>query len=88
VATQTPPDAELIARYIELNPHKPGEANARLAEFGVAVWALVAYWQSVNRDTAQVARDYRLPVEAVEAALAYYRTHQTVIDARLAVNAS
>lgn len=32
---------ELVARWIELNPHKPGPAEARVRGYGVAVWALI-----------------------------------------------
>jgi len=34
-----------------------------------------------------VADDYALPYSAVQAALAYYRQHKSVIDARIAANA-
>ncbi len=37
-------------------------------------------------DVRRVADDYDIPVEAVEAALAYYREHRAVIDDRLAAN--
>ena len=76
-------DDERIAQYIELNPHKPGLANARLKEYGVAVWALIGYLHAAKGDIARVATDYRLPREAVEAALAYYRKHKAAIDTRL-----
>jgi hypothetical protein len=33
-----------------------------------------------------VAADYAIPLEAVEAAIAYYRQHTEVIEARLAAN--
>lgn len=81
-------EEQLIARYIEPNPHKGGLAEARLVDYGIAVWALIAYWQGVQGDAAQVANDYDIPREAVEAALAYYRRHQNVIEARLAANAA
>ena len=35
----------------------------------------------------QVARDYDVSREAVEAAIAYYRQHKPLIDARLLANA-
>ena len=35
----------------------------------------------------QVARDYAVSREAVEAAIAYYRQHKPLIDARLLANA-
>ena len=77
----------LIARYIDANPHDRGAAEARLRDHGTSVWALVGYYlQAVGRDAEQVAHDYHLPREAVEAALAYYRQHQALIDARLLLN--
>ena len=76
----------LITDYVELNPDKPGFDQARLKEFGVAIWALVAYYQVVNGDLNQVAHDYEIPCEQVKAALAYYKRHRTLIDARVAIN--
>jgi uncharacterized protein (DUF433 family) len=79
-------DDQLIDTYIELNPHKPWVAEARLKEYGIAVWALVGHLPAVEDDIAWLASDYDIPSEAVEAALVYYRRHQTLIDARLAAN--
>jgi uncharacterized protein (DUF433 family) len=76
----------LIAGYIEENPAKPGPADARLIGYGVPVWALIGYLSAVGHRARDVAADYDLPMEAVEAALAYYKHHQAVIDARLAAN--
>ena len=81
-------DQELIDKYIEPNPYRPGAAEARVVEYAVPVWALVGHLEAVHDDVAQVAHDYRLPREAVEAALAYYRRYKTLIDARLEANAS
>jgi uncharacterized protein (DUF433 family) len=81
-------EQELIKRWIEQQPHRPDPAEARLVEFGIPVWALVGYLEAVRNDVAQVADDYEVPCEAVEAALAYYRQHRQVIDARIAANAA
>ena len=81
-------DQELIARHIEPNPHRSGQHEARLKEYGVSVWALVGYWKGAGGDVDQVAEANQVPREAVEAALAYYRQHQYLIDARLALNAA
>ena len=78
---------ELITQYIEPNPHYPGIAEARLKRYGVAVWALIGQLPARANDLAQVARDYDVPLEAVEAAYAYYQRHRAVIDARIAANA-
>lgn len=77
---------ELIAKYIELNPQRPGLAEARLVDYGVAVWALIGYLQAASGDIDRVAADYDVPREAVEAAIAYYQRHHAVIDARINAN--
>ena len=78
-------DDELITRYIELNPQRPGIDRARLKDYGVSVWALIGYLkQATGGDIARVAADYDVPIEAVEAALAYYQPHPAAIDARIA----
>jgi uncharacterized protein (DUF433 family) len=83
----TEPEA-LIERYVEPNPHHVGPADVRLREHCVPVWALVGYWKAAEGDVERVAADYRLPREAVEAAIAYYKRNQAVIDARIAANAA
>ena len=40
----------------------------------------------VAGDPLRVAEDYEVPLEAVEAALAYYELHRYLIDARIALN--
>ena len=78
---------DLIARYIEEDSQtSPG--SARLRESGVEVWALVAQLPAVEGDVKRVADAYGIPSEAVEAALAYYRRHKELIDARIALNAA
>jgi uncharacterized protein (DUF433 family) len=86
MATRERPGTELIDRYIEPNPHKPGEAEVRLRGSGVSVWVIVDYWSSAGFDKQQVANDFDLPLEAVEAALAYYKVHKLLVDARIALN--
>jgi uncharacterized protein (DUF433 family) len=81
-------DQERITRYVEQHPRKRGEAEARLADSKIAIWALVGYLRMVDGDVDRVAADYDLPRDAVEAALAYYRQHRAAIDARLAANGS
>lgn len=76
----------LIERYIEQNPHRPGLDEARLIGYGVAVWALIGYLSGASGDVARVAEDYNIPLEAVQAAIAYYDEHRILIDARRAAN--
>lgn len=81
-------DDQLLARYIEEDPDSPGAADARLMNFGVPVWAIIGYLPAVGHQPHKVAAAYRLPEEAVRAALAYYQRHRCAIDARIAANAS
>jgi uncharacterized protein (DUF433 family) len=75
------------------DPHRPGADRVRLAEYGIAVWAIVGYLQALGDDItpetiAKTADDYRIPVTAVTTALAYYGEHRQAIDTRLAINAN
>lgn len=84
IAGQLPDEAldmdALIEKYIFVPPFgDPGAA--RVVGPGVSVWALIAYYEAVDHDTNQVAHDYRLCRDAVDAAVAYYRRHQPLIDA-------
>jgi uncharacterized protein (DUF433 family) len=82
-------DEELIACEIEEDRYHPGPADVRLRRSGVHVWAIIGYYLGGAReDRAAVAQDYRISLEEVDAALAFYRGHQAVIDARLAANQS
>jgi uncharacterized protein (DUF433 family) len=79
-------EEELIGRYVELNPHKPWLAEARLIGSAISVWALVGALPAVDGDLDKLAAAYDLPREAVDAAMAFYRRHRCLIDARLAAN--
>jgi uncharacterized protein (DUF433 family) len=84
-------DDALIARYVEDDPDRPGPANARLADSGVPIWALIGYLHAAAcGDEAQAAADYRVPAEAVRAAVAYYERarNRPLIDALIALNAA
>lgn len=81
-------DKQLIDEYIEFNPAKPGLAEARLVKYGVPVWAIIGYLEAVHQNAGRVADDYDLPLNAVNAAIAYYRAHRTLIDDRIAANAA
>lgn len=76
-------DDELIARYISAVDPDQVHSEARLAGSGINVWALLRAVRRMNGDIAQAAEEYDVPVEAVEAALAYYLRHRRVIDAQI-----
>lgn len=82
-------DRELIERFIdpEWEQYPAGPADARLREYGVPVWALIAHFRATGNDRDQLANDYQLPRQAVDAAFAYYRLHKEHIDARIVLSA-
>lgn len=84
-------DQKLIEQYIDVGTdgQDPTErADVRLRNYGVPVWAIIGQWRALDRDVEQVALDYDISREAVEAALAYYRCNKTYIDARLLLNSA
>jgi uncharacterized protein (DUF433 family) len=83
-------EQELIEHYIDLDTDRypGGQADARLREYGVPVWALIAQLRALDGNLEQLASDYDLPREAVQAALAYYRCHKEYIDARVLLNSA
>jgi uncharacterized protein (DUF433 family) len=76
----------LLKRYIHLDPAESGVDQARVAPADVPVWVIVAQVEGAGGDVAQVAEDYELPREAVEAALIFYRRNRAAIDARRTEN--
>lgn len=76
----------LLSRWIEEDAHRPGPADARLREYGVAVWAIVGHLEGTGGDVQQTATDYDIPLDAVIAAQHYYRRNAPTIDARRARN--
>lgn len=77
---------DLIARYIMADPHRRGPVEAVLRGSNISVWAIVGALWGHDFDVALVARAYEIPVEAVEAAKAYYEQHRAVIDALIQEN--
>lgn len=82
-------DAEktaLIEKYLERDPYKPGRAEAVVKGRRLHVWALIGHLEAVDGSIEEVAKDYRIPVEAVKAAVAYYEENKCFIDDRLEQN--
>ena len=77
-----------VTHHVGEDPEHRGPARARLRDSGVEVWVLVAQLPAMDSDPARLAEAYGLPLEAVEAALAYYRHHKKEIDAQIALNAA
>jgi uncharacterized protein (DUF433 family) len=81
-------ETDVIERFLEADPADPDPAAWRLKERSVPVWAIVGALTEEVDNVAQVAADYGVSVQAVAAALTYYRQHANLIDARLAANAA
>ena len=79
--------SDLVTKWIRPHPRRRGVEEARLVAPQLAVWALIGHLRTVDRDITRTAAAYRIPPEAVEAALLYYHQHRAEIDARLAANA-
>lgn len=87
-----------LRRMVGPDRHRPGVERGRLIAESVPVWAIIGHIGAVGDTTdpgaitdeviAQVAFDYDIPLEAVEAAILYYQEHRGAIDALLAANAA
>ena len=84
MAVQQQPDP--LEQWIEPHSWRRGVEEARLRDPKISVWALIGHLRMVDGDLGRVAEDYRIPREAVEAAVAYYERYRSEIDARLAAN--
>ncbi|MEA2511463.1 MAG: hypothetical protein QOF33_2572 [Thermomicrobiales bacterium] len=78
---------ELIEKYIRQDPNRPGrqEAWADIGTTGAPVWYLIPHLRAAG--LAEVARDWGLPKEAVVAAVAYYRRHRDLFEAKFLLEA-
>lgn len=79
---------ELIAEYILVSENRGDVEDARLARYGVPVWALVGYLPAAHGNLGEIADAYQLPLDAVLAAFAFYAHHKSAIDVRIAANAA
>lgn len=80
-------DDELIEKYIYASPRRGGLANVVVEPYVISVWALIGAMTLGGATAEEVVRDYRITDEAMQAALAFYRRHKEVIDARIDENA-
>ncbi len=89
-------EARLLA-MVEMDPVRPGLERGKLIDYGIPVWGIIAHLQALTGADieddidavaiAQAAEDYRIPEEAVMAAIAYYHKHRALIDGLHARNA-
>ena len=78
--------SDAISRYIDPETASVSPERARLRDYGVEVWILVAQLPAYQGDIGRLANDYGVPTEAVDAALGYYRRNKAVIDAQILLN--
>lgn len=78
-------EQQLIEKHIDLDydryPYR--RADAWLRESGVSMWVIVRNLDMYRGDRDQVARDFDLSQEEIDAALAHYRLHKKYVDARM-----
>jgi uncharacterized protein (DUF433 family) len=67
-------------RYLEPKPYKHTRQLGIVGR-NMTVWNLVAHVLNEDRAPEEVAKSFRLPLEAVNEALDYYRRNQAMIDA-------
>lgn len=79
---------QLIASHVEPNPATTDVAEYRLRreDNGYPVWSIIGDLDPGGANIEQVARDYAISREAVEAVLAFYARNMAAIDARLAAS--
>lgn len=81
-------EQQLIEKHIDLNydryPYR--RADAWLRESGVSIWVIIRNLDMYQGDRDQVARDFDLSQEEIDAALAYYQRHKKYVDARITLH--
>lgn len=81
-------EQQLIEKHIDLDydryPYR--RADAWLRESGVSIWVIIRSLAMYHGDRDEVARDFDLSQEEIDAALAYYRRHKKYVDARIVLD--
>jgi uncharacterized protein (DUF433 family) len=72
--------AQTTYKWLEPKPAKRSTRQLGIRGRNMTVWNLVADVVAGGKSPDEVARDYRLPPDAVEEALAYYRANCHWID--------
>ena len=75
-------EQELIERWIVPHRGKRGHAESVILNNGTSVWVIIYQWL-YDGNIERVKSSYELSEEAFDAAIAYYRQHKHVIDARI-----
>ncbi|HLY66058.1 MAG TPA: hypothetical protein VKU60_11040, partial [Chloroflexota bacterium] len=71
------------------NPNKASSLDEYwLVGSAVPVWAIIGYLPVVDWEAKAAAKAYHVPIEAIDAAIAYYQRNQRLIDHRIGENAT
>ena len=73
--------ADKIEQYID-DIERPGRAALKA---GPSVWFVISTFRLCEGDLQATAHEFDVPVEAIEA-VAYYKRHKALIDARIEMN--
>lgn len=86
---------ELLA-MVKRDSSRPGRAFARLVEYETPIWAIILHMttfggsvdatNSTAAEIADAADAYRIPEQAVRAAVAFYTKYRPSVDAFLLLN--
>jgi uncharacterized protein (DUF433 family) len=74
---------ETTYKWLEPKPYKKFTKQLGIKGRNMIVWNLVAEVVVSERTPEEVAKDYRLPLEAVQEALEYYYANKEWIDAEV-----
>ncbi|MBA2454720.1 MAG: hypothetical protein H0V47_16240 [Chloroflexia bacterium] len=79
---------KLIEKHIEPDPHGRGIADAAIKGRGVSVWVIRGEIEGGKGDFCYAAESFRIPVDDVRGALAFYWRNRMMIRARIALNSN
>jgi uncharacterized protein (DUF433 family) len=77
---------ELMRTWLQDHPHRVSPWDVVVVPRFVSVWAIIGQVEASLGDLDDVAEAYEIPIDAVRAALAYYRRFPEVIEARIDAN--
>jgi hypothetical protein len=86
------------AHLIKADPHRPGPARVRLVGFERPIWGIIQSMimfgdvddptEASEKLISETAEGFRISVEAVRAAIAYFDLNRGAIDAKIATNSA
>ncbi|CAN5513727.1 hypothetical protein BH24CHL1_BH24CHL1_02400 [soil metagenome] len=77
---------EMIEKHIDPDPHGRGIGDAAIKGRGVSVWVIMGEIEGSEGDFCYAAESFRISVDDVRGALAFYWRNRMMIRARIALN--